>query len=57
MFAPANFNQNGRDYLLKANDDIMIVVQIETRLAVENVAEIAAVDGIGKPPDISHLLR
>ena len=46
MYAPAAFNQNGREYLLSANDNIMICVQIETRKAVENVKEIAAVDGI-----------
>jgi hypothetical protein len=48
MFAPAAFNQNGREYLLGANDNVMICVQIETRKAVENVEEIASVEGIGK---------
>jgi 4-hydroxy-2-oxoheptanedioate aldolase len=46
MYAPAAFNQTGRDYLLSANDNVMICVQIESRKAVENVEEIAAVDGI-----------
>jgi 4-hydroxy-2-oxoheptanedioate aldolase len=46
MYAPAAFNQNGREYLLSANDNVMICVQIESRKAVENVEEIAAVDGI-----------
>ncbi|KAJ9157217.1 Aldolase citrate lyase family protein [Pleurostoma richardsiae] len=46
MYAPAAFNQTGRDYLLKANDNVMVCVQIESRKAVENVEEIAAVDGI-----------
>lgn len=46
MFAPAAFNQNGRDYLLTANENVMICVQIESRTAVENVEAIAAVDGI-----------
>ncbi|KAL1872320.1 hypothetical protein VTK73DRAFT_1551 [Phialemonium thermophilum] len=46
MFAPAAFNQTGRDYLLGANDNVMICVQIETRTAVENIETIAAVDGI-----------
>ncbi|OHF02884.1 hypothetical protein CORC01_01642 [Colletotrichum orchidophilum] len=46
MFAPAAFNQSGREYLLTANDNVMICVQIESRKAVENVEEIAAVDGI-----------
>lgn len=52
MFAPAAFNQNGREYLLSANDNVMICVQIETRKAVENVEEIASVDGIGKNPPL-----
>ncbi|GJC88313.1 2-keto-3-deoxy-L-rhamnonate aldolase [Colletotrichum liriopes] len=46
MYAPAAFNQTGREYLLSANDNVMICVQIESRKAVENVEEIAAVDGI-----------
>lgn len=46
MYAPAAFNQNGREYLLSANDNVMICVQIESRKAIENVEEIAAVDGI-----------
>lgn len=46
MFAPASFNQTGREYLLSANTNVLICVQIETRTAVENVEAIAAVDGI-----------
>lgn len=46
MFGPAAFNQNGREYLLSANENVMVCVQIESRLAVENVEAIAAVDGI-----------
>lgn len=46
MYAPAAFNQNGREYLLSANDNVMVCVQIESRKAIENVEEIAAVDGI-----------
>ncbi|KXH32906.1 hypothetical protein CSIM01_07533 [Colletotrichum simmondsii] len=46
MFAPAAFSQTGREYLLTANDNVMVCVQIESRKAVENVEEIAAVDGI-----------
>ena len=47
MFAPGHFNQNGREYLLSANNNVMICVQIESRTAVENVEAIASVDGIG----------
>ena len=46
MFAPAAFNQSGREYLTHANDNVMIIVQIESRTAVENCAAIAAVPGI-----------
>lgn len=48
MFAPANFNQNGAQYQNTANDNTVIIVQIETRTAVQNVEEIAGTDGIGK---------
>ncbi|RKK88453.1 hypothetical protein BFJ69_g308 [Fusarium oxysporum] len=46
MFAPAAFNLTGREYLLNANSNVMIFVQIESRKGVENVEEIAKVDGI-----------
>ncbi|KAH6691481.1 2-dehydro-3-deoxyglucarate aldolase [Plectosphaerella plurivora] len=46
MYAPAAFNLDGREYLLTANDNVMVCVQIESRMAVENVEEIAAVEGI-----------
>ncbi|RDW74920.1 hypothetical protein BP6252_06062 [Coleophoma cylindrospora] len=46
MFAPANFNQNGVQYQSTANDNTIIIVQIETRNAVENVEEIASTDGV-----------
>ncbi|KAF4122930.1 4-hydroxy-2-oxoheptanedioate aldolase [Geosmithia morbida] len=46
MFAPAAFNLTSREYLQKANENILVIVQIESRKAVENVEEIAAVDGI-----------
>jgi 2-keto-3-deoxy-L-rhamnonate aldolase RhmA len=47
MFAPANFSQNDREYLTTSNDNILVIVQIESRLGVENCERIAAVDGIG----------
>ena len=50
MFAPAAFNLTGRDYLLNANDKVMVFVQIESRRGVENVEEIAKVDGLGMLP-------
>ncbi|KAJ5642851.1 HpcH/HpaI aldolase/citrate lyase family protein [Penicillium longicatenatum] len=46
MFAPAAFNQNGRDYLAHANTNVTIIVQIESKLGVENCEAIASVDGI-----------
>jgi 4-hydroxy-2-oxoheptanedioate aldolase len=47
MFAHAAFNQTMGQYTLSANDNVMICVQIESRKALENVEEIANVDGIG----------
>ncbi|KAF7540675.1 hypothetical protein G7054_g1157 [Neopestalotiopsis clavispora] len=46
MFAHAAFNQTMGQYTLSANDNVMICVQIESRKALENVEEIANVDGI-----------
>ena len=34
------------DYMYTANDEVMVIVQIETREAVNNVDEILAVDGV-----------
>src|SRR3954471_752817 len=41
-------NQYGRikDYAREANDQICVLVQIETRLGLENLEAIAAVDGV-----------
>lgn len=50
MFAPAAFNQNGREYLTHANDQVVIIVQIESGTAVENCEAIASVRGIGRVP-------
>jgi 2-keto-3-deoxy-L-rhamnonate aldolase RhmA len=47
MFAPQNFEQDGRAYQRTANDNIILIVQIESRASVENCEEIAGVDGIG----------
>ncbi|CAH0020376.1 unnamed protein product [Clonostachys rhizophaga] len=46
MFAPPAFSQNDREYLLTANENVMVCVQIESRKGVENVERIAAVEGI-----------
>lgn len=48
MFAPALFGQNGVEYLKRANENIMVIVQIESRSAVACCEEIAATDGIGE---------
>jgi 2-keto-3-deoxy-L-rhamnonate aldolase RhmA len=47
MFAPQNFEQDGRGYQRTANDNIILIVQIESRAAVESCEDIAGVDGIG----------
>jgi 2-keto-3-deoxy-L-rhamnonate aldolase RhmA len=46
MFAHSAFHQNPREYLTTANDNIVIIVQIESRKAVENCEEIAGVEGV-----------
>lgn len=48
MFAHAAFGREttGRDYYLTANERVLVCVQIESRLAVDNVEAIAAVDGV-----------
>jgi 4-hydroxy-2-oxoheptanedioate aldolase len=48
------------EYVERANAETLVVVQIETRAALEQVAEIAAVDGVDVvfvgPTDLSHSL-
>jgi 4-hydroxy-2-oxoheptanedioate aldolase len=48
------------EYVARANEETMVVVQIETREALERVPEIAAVDGVDVvfvgPTDLSHAL-
>lgn len=39
---------NVQQYLEAANENVLVMVQIETKEAVEKVREIAEVDGIGK---------
>lgn len=46
MFAHSAFNQTSREYLLSANENVMVCVQIESQKAVDNVEEIAAVEGV-----------
>ncbi|KAL4968014.1 HpcH/HpaI aldolase family protein [Aspergillus stella-maris] len=46
MFAHSAFNTNPRDYLLHANERVTVIVQIESRKAIENIEEIASVEGV-----------
>ena len=46
MFAHSAFNQSPREYLTTANDNIVVILQIESRKAVENCEEIAGVEGV-----------
>ncbi|KAF6810104.1 hypothetical protein CSOJ01_06516 [Colletotrichum sojae] len=46
MVSSGTFKQDPREYRHSANDNIIVCVQIATRKAVENVEEIATVDGI-----------
>ena len=47
-FAPANWGVNASEYLTSANENILVMVQIETKEGVENVKEIAETAGIGQ---------
>ncbi len=47
-FTHGTWNVTVSDYLQTANDSILVMVQIETKEAVDAVSEIASVDGIGK---------
>lgn len=38
----------GPQYLESANENILVMIQIENKEAVENVEEIASVEGIGE---------
>ncbi len=42
----ANRFMHAPDYLKRANDEMCVIVQIETRAAVEHVREIASVEGV-----------
>lgn len=47
-FTHGTWNITVSDYLQTANDNVLVMVQIETKEAVDKVREIASVDGIGK---------
>ena len=40
--------ETSAEYLDTVNDSVLVMVQIETKEGVENVSEIAQVDGVGK---------
>lgn len=42
----ARFGQNSMDYFANANKEILVITQVETRDAVNNIDEIVEVDGI-----------
>jgi len=42
----AGYGQNPMDYLKRANDEILVITQIETRTAVENLDEILRIDAL-----------
>ncbi|ESK86094.1 aldolase citrate lyase family protein [Moniliophthora roreri MCA 2997] len=45
-YTHGNWNMSAQDYLDIANDNVIVTVQIETKEAIENLEEIAAVDGV-----------
>ncbi len=40
--------ETSAEYLDTVNESVLVMVQIETKEGVENVREIATVDGVGK---------
>lgn len=54
------YDLDGGRYMREANDSILVIVQIETRQAVDNIDEILSVDGVGAafvgPADLSASL-
>jgi 2-keto-3-deoxy-L-rhamnonate aldolase RhmA len=46
MFSAHSFGLQEKEYPNAADDNLLVIVQIESRKAVENVEDIAAVDGI-----------
>jgi HpcH/HpaI aldolase/citrate lyase family len=53
-FAPANWGINASEYVTSANENILVMVQIETKEGVDNVKAIAETAGIGLNSDASH---
>jgi len=53
-------NTSIAEYVRRANDETLVVVQVETAVGVDNVEEIAAVDGVDVvflgPTDLAHSL-
>lgn len=54
------YGQDGGGYMREANDNIIVIVQIETAQAVENIDDILSVEGVGAafvgPADLSASL-
>lgn len=46
MFCPPIFQCKGSDYDAGADKNLLVIVQIESRKGVENVEEIAKVEGL-----------
>lgn len=47
IFAPPTFHQNDEEYFESANENVILIAQVESRAGVENCEEIAGVDGVG----------
>lgn len=46
MFSPHTFGVSEGEYAAAADDSLLVIVQIESKSAVENVEEIAKVPGL-----------
>jgi 4-hydroxy-2-oxoheptanedioate aldolase len=45
-FAPLGFNTTNPEYLAQANDETLLIVQIESQAGVKNIKKILGVDGV-----------
>jgi 2-keto-3-deoxy-L-rhamnonate aldolase RhmA len=51
-FCGSAFGISTEDYVKQANHTVLVIVQIESRLGLGNIAEICQVDDLGKQSDL-----
>lgn len=51
-FAPSHWGLTSSEYFSASNENVLVMIQIETKEAVDNLEEIAKVSGLGKLTDL-----